>query len=179
MGEASARGGSWLRIAAWPLAVAASIAVVIVAELAPGRAMEGDDPAMFVEDYLRRAVGQDQIVTSDAAEVRRFLERELGMELQPIQLAGLNLERVEICLLDGRRGAMIVYELDGAVVSHYLVPREGAEARPPALSDHRGADPMGRMPVVTWSTPRVEQALVGEIDSTQLLQLAALGASEP
>ncbi len=73
---------------------------------------------------------------------------------------------------------MIVYKIRGSTVSHYLVPKEDTRARPPALSDYR-VDPVGSMPVVTWSTPRVEQALVGEIDPDELLQLAGLGAAGP
>ncbi len=132
---------------------------------------------MFVEDYLRRAVGQDHIETTDPTEVTRFLERELGIRVEPLRLAGLELSRVEICLLEGRRGAMIVYKKDGAVVSHYLVPREGATGRAPALSAPRGSDNAAEMPVVTWATPRLEQALVGEVLSEELLEMAKQGSS--
>lgn len=33
------------------------------------------------------------------------------------------------------------------------------------------------MPLVTWSTPELEQALVGEVGSDELLRIAALGAT--
>ncbi len=166
---------NWMRLGAWPLAIAASLAVIMLAELRPTTPASADDPAMFVEDYLRRAVGQDHMETDDPNEVRRFLQRELGMQLQPLRFAGLVLERVEICLLEGRRGAMIVYRKDGAEVSHYLVPREGTGQRAPALSE--GAGGVG-VPVVTWSTTHVEQALVGEITSEQLLEIATRGSSD-
>ena len=126
-----------------------------------------------MEDYLRRAVGQDHIETSDPDEVGRFLARELGMELGPILVEGLELESAEICLLEGRRGAMIVYKKDGASVAHYLVPREGTPARAPALTRRDGSVDM---PVVTWSSPAVEQALVGELSSEALLTIARQGA---
>ena len=126
---------------------------------------------MFFEDYLRRAVGQDHIVTSDPDEIGRFLARELGMQLRPIRLEGLELQGAEICLLEGRRGAMIIYKKNGASISHYLVPREGAQPREPALSmDCCGST--SETPVVTWSTRQLEQALVGEISPEQLLSLA-------
>ena len=128
--------------------------------------------------HLRRAVGQDHIVTDDPAEVRRFLQRELGMQLEPLHFAGMDIARAEICLLEGRRGAMIVYKKDGAEVSHYLVPREGTERRRPSISTYPGGEGEMEMPVVTWSTPRVEQALVGEVDSESLLEMARLGSSE-
>ncbi len=131
--------------------------------------------AAFVEDYLRRAVGQEQIHSSDPATVRQWLTRELGLPLQPLVAAGLELEGAEICLLEGRRGAMILYRMGGTRISHYLVPREGVGPREPAVgAGGTGADGMVP-PLVTWSTPSVEQALVGEIGSEQLLALARTG----
>jgi hypothetical protein len=158
----------------WPsaaMAVVGVLAVVLAVAFRPSVGTTLEAPNVFVEDYLRRAVGQDYLETDDPAEVTRFLNRELGVRLDPIRLAGLRLARVEICLLEGRRGAMIVYEKDGTEVSHYLVPRDGVEARAPALSDRFNMDPT-TTPVVTWATPRVEQALVGEINSAALLQMA-------
>lgn len=166
-----------MRVSAWPIAICASLAIVVLADLRPASRSRGDDPTIFVEDYLRRAVGQDYIDTDDPEEVRRFLQRELGMLIQPLRLAGLNVRRVEICLLDGRRGAMIVYERDGAEVSHYLVPREGTGRRAPTLSNDSRRTMGGDLPVVTWSTPQLEQALVGEVTSQQLLEMARVGSS--
>ncbi len=136
----------------------------------------GEGAEVFVEDYLRRAVGQDHIETNDPAEVMRFLERELGLRFTPIRLAGLDLARAEICLLEGRRGAMIVYKKDGAEVAHYVVPRDDSPERAPALST-KGRTESGEMPVVTWATPNVEQALVGGVGPDELLRIAWRGAS--
>jgi hypothetical protein len=136
-----------------------------------------ESPDVFVEDYLRRAVGQDRIETSDPTAVRRFLERELGLTFDPIRLAGLALERAEICLRDGRRGAMIVYEADGVPVSHYIVPRHDVGARAPDLSPRREGS-TAEMPVVTWATSDAEQALVGGLSPEQLLEIAEHAASK-
>ncbi len=164
-------GASWKRTAVWSLVLAGSLATIGVVEFRSDVPPELADGAMFVEDYLRRAVGQDHIVTSDPDEIGRFLARELGMQLRPIRLEGLELQGAEICLLEGRRGAMIIYKKNGASISHYLVPREGAQPREPALSmDCCGAT--SQTPVVTWSTRQVEQALVGEISPEELLSLA-------
>ena len=66
---------------------------------------------------------------------------------------------------------MIIYKKNGTLISHYLVPREGAQPRAPALSiDCCGS--ASETPVVTWSTRQLEQALVGEISPEQLLRLA-------
>ena len=164
-------GSSWKRTAAWSLGVAVALAAIGFVDFSADAPPELADGTMFVEDYLRRAVGQDHITTSDPDEIARFLARELGMRLRPIQFEGLVLEGAEICLLEGRRGAMIVYKKNGAMISHYLVPREGAQPREPALSmDCCGAT--SEAPVVTWSTRQLEQALVGEISPEQLLSLS-------
>jgi anti-sigma factor RsiW len=170
------RPSAWLYRASWPL-MAATLAVLAWGwqGRAAGPPEGAQSGAVFVEDYLRRAVGEDHIVSSDPAEIQRFLARELGMKLGPIRAVGLELERAEICLLEGRRGAMIVYKKDGVTVSHYLVPRDDARPRDPRVSDSKGEDEGGALPVVTWSTPALEQALVGALDSRQLLALAEAG----
>ena len=160
------------------LAAVAAIAVAVMLTDPSETPGPTDGPEMFVEDYLRRAVGEDHIETNDPAEVRRFLVRELGLALGPIHFAGLDLSRAEICLLEGRRGAMIVYKIDGAEVSHYLVPRRRAEPRSPAVSTRSAGAGVGT-PVVTWATPDVEQALVGEVSEAQLIAIAGAGSAGP
>ena len=155
------------------LAAASGAALMIaVADRPIGPDARPSEGAVFVEDYLRRAVGQDHIVTSDPDEVARFLTRELGLSLRPMRVAGLELERAEICLLEGQRGALVVYKLNGAVISHYLIPRAGTEVRAPALSARPEGAVGVELPVVTWSTPLLEQALVGDVSADRLLRLA-------
>lgn len=128
--------------------------------------------AAFVEDYLRRAVGEDYIDTSDREEIMRFLRRELGLESGLLDEGDLIPARAEICLLEGRRGAMIVYKKDGRSVTHYLVPRATRPHGPEVAEDH------GELAVVTWSSGSVEEALVGELPPDQLLELARNGQSD-
>ena len=128
----------------------------------------------FIEDYLRRAVGEDQIVSSDPVEVAHFLTRELGVPLAPLEARELQVERAEICLLEGRRGAMIVYRVNGRVVNHYVLPRPEGEASSPARSSREavGATGPGGPMVVTWASATLEQALVGELSESELIRLA-------
>lgn len=159
------------------LVLGLSTMVILVAVSLPGRgpseAPAPDEAAMFVEDYLRRAVGEEHIESGDPEEIVRFLTRELGMALRPLELQGLELKKAEICLFQGRRGALIVYEKDGASIAHYLVPGAQSGRRAPRVSTDRDDDLANGMPVVTWSTETIEQALVGEVDPQFLLRLAA------
>jgi hypothetical protein len=167
----------WKRLA--PLLAAAAVAVVAlgttVIVTTPDPAPASGD-AMFVEDYVRRAVGADHIETSDAGEVQRFLTRELGVPLSPLRHAGLELERVEICLLEGRRGAMIVYKRQGEVISHYVVPRAMGDERAPAVGESLHAGDGGPS-VITWASASLEQALVSDVPSRELMELARTAAT--
>ncbi|MEX2471819.1 MAG: hypothetical protein WEA34_06550 [Gemmatimonadota bacterium] len=128
--------------------------------------------AAFVEDYLRRAVGEDYLESTDVEEIVQFLTRELGQHVTLLRLAELMPVRVEICLLEGRRGAMIVYQFDGKRVTHYLVPKP-ADARPPSVAREHGD-----LAVVTWASGSLEEALVGEVSSDTLLSLVRSGRSD-
>lgn len=160
----------------WVLATAASVAGL----LAGGSVVflqsmfeAPNDGGLFAEDYLRRAVAEERIVSSDAGEVSRFLTRELGRPISPLQLAGLRLTSAEICLIEGRRGAMIQYMEDGREILHYLIPREGTRGRDPEPASAWGSGAStGGPALITWATPEVEQALVGEVPAAHLMELA-------
>ena len=159
----------------WVLAAAASV----VGLLAGGFAVSLrnvpealNDGGLFAEDYLRRAVAQERIASSDAGEVSRLLTRELGRPIQPLQVAGLRLTSAEICLIEGRRGAMIQYVQDGKEISHYLIPRDGTQQRDPEPASAWSSGGAGGPALITWATPEIEQALVGEVPEDQLMELA-------
>ena len=154
------------------LAIAASLIGILLIDSWPGETPD-TEAELYVEEYLRRAVGQDHIETTDPREVVVFLERELGVRVQPLELAGFDLTRAEICLFEGQRGALIVYKEDGREVHHYVVPRERMSPRSPALSKRPG---VSDMPVVTWANRNIEQAVVGEFSPNRLLEIASSGA---
>ncbi len=160
----------------WVLAAVASM----VGLLAGGFAMSLrdapeslNDGGLFAEGYLRRAVAEARITSSDIGEVSRFLTRELGRPIQPLRLAGLRLTSAEICLIEGRRGAMIQYVQDGREIAHYLIPRDGTQPRDPEPASAWSAAPAGVGPaLITWATPEIEQALVGDVPVDHLIELA-------
>ena len=172
---ASTAWRGWRRTLAG-VAVAGGVAVAAAAVgLVPTLSGRAAPPEAFVHDYMRRAVGQDFLESSDPVEVRRFATRELGIVFEPMVLPGMDIERAEICLLDGRRGVVVVYGDGSASVSHYVMPAEGVKPKGPRLDD--GARGTGeRMPVVTWTTAGLDQALVGDVDAESLLWLARVGS---
>lgn len=132
--------------------------------------------AAFVEDFLRRAVQAEHIETSDPGEVAEFLARELGLQdPEPLTLARYDLAGAEICIVEGVRGAVVVYKQDGKALYHYLIPKAGGEATAPALASARPPEWSGiaEVPaVVTWATTEVQQALVSDMPPEELLSLA-------
>lgn len=143
-------------------------AVVIARFASPGGAQHEMDAA-FVEDYNRLAVREDHIVTSDSAEVRRFLLRELGQVIAPLSAPGFRIVGAEVCLLEGQRGAMIRYETKSGTVSYYLLPEPGSVDRPPSS----GPAGDGGAALVSWVSGSVRRALVGALPARELMRLAS------
>lgn len=153
----------------------AAAALVLVASTAVAFAMlrpEAQQPTVFIEDYIRRAVSEDRITTSDPEAVARFLARELGRPARPMTAPALVVISAEICLLDGIRGAMIQYEHNGRIVSHYLMPRRSSRAAR-AATETRTDGPT----VVTWVAGAFEQALIADLPPDTLLSLAYAGGA--
>ena len=139
------------------------------------RATPGVPGAALAEDYVRRAVAEQHLVTENPREVAQFLMRELGIQAGPLPRSELHIEGVEICLIDGRRGALIVYRLEGRRVSHYLIPRALGPDRDPALAHSDPTGGVATIPVLAWASGAVEHALVGEFPVETLLRLARGG----
>ena len=67
---------------------------------------------------------------------------------------------------------MIQYVEDGRVISHYLIPQEGTPERDPEPSSTLSRRGNGGPALITWATPEIEQALVGEVPEARLMELA-------
>jgi hypothetical protein len=129
----------------------------------------------FIDDYVRRAVREEHITTADVSLVARFLARELGMFVELVDMDGFEIEGAEVCLLDGHRGALVVYKRDAQILSYYVLPRRGGNPMAPVV--RTASSPAGEAgaTVVTWATAQAEYALVGPLSARELLD-AARGA---
>jgi hypothetical protein len=152
------------------LLISAALGGLLVWVGGTGRSAAGDDAAAFVDDYVRRAVSADRIDSSDPAEVARFLTRELGTPLQPLHTTGLALVGAEICLIDGRRGALVRYRRGDQSITHYVVPGDGAATRAPTRARSRAG--AAGLAVVIWSTGAFDHALVADVPADTLIALA-------
>lgn len=136
-----------------------------------------ESAAAFVDDFLRRAVQTKQLTTSDPREVVAFIRSELGLTTVPtLAVPALDLMGVEVCIVEGTRGAVVLYKRDGAVVYRYLIP--GTENRGTGVTLARtggsewptdDSEPV----VVRWADASgLHQALVSDLPATELLSLA-------
>lgn len=158
----------------WVAGAAAVILAFALAGTGPRPIMQrtsAQESEAYIEDYMRRAVAQERIETSDPSAVTRFLTRELGMAVQPLQIEGFKLAGAETCLLGGRRGAMVIYERNGETLSHYVLPATEETSRTPTLvedAESEHAEPA----LVTWVDGSAEQALVASVQPEELLAIA-------
>ncbi len=109
-----------------------------------------------------------------AVEVSGFIVRELALPFQPREFEGFDLQGAEICVKDWKRGAVLMYERERALLFHYVLQVEGARAAEPTLSEAIPEGWPGRPgpSAVVWSSPGTELALVTDLPAGELLTLA-------
>lgn len=149
------------------IAVGALLALIGLGGLAI--AVSSDRPHdVYVQDFVSRAVEEEVVETEDPSRMARFFMRELGLSLPPVTLQDGRLSRAMICLIRGRRAAMVEYEVDGHTVAHYRLPHASGAGRTREvwISTERGVR------VVHWNDGRFEHALVAELPEDRLARLA-------
>ncbi len=171
------------------VALAASVALIVVSVFAwgegpfsgsgavePESSIQQGSGSAFVEDFLRRAVEAEHIESSDPTEVTAFLSRELGTSVaSPVDFPGFELEGAEVCIVEGLRGAVVIYKRNGQVLYHYLIPRGDRAVRDPEPSTVVPSGWQGETSypsVVTWQSEDLDQALVSDISPEELMEVA-------
>jgi len=186
----AARPRRWARsFNRWAVgAAAASVAVLGVWALANQFAATSDTPGpdgpagdLFIgaeagamEEFVRRASQEERLVSSNAAQVAEFLHQRVGIRIDPLGFDGFELVAGEVCVVDDKRGAVLVYERNGQMLYHYVFEHGAAEARAPALSESAPLRWSGSTvpSVVIWSDGIQDQALVGDVTPHAILALA-------
>lgn len=147
-----------------------------------------EPPAVeFAEDYLRRVVEEEEMVTGDRDEVAVFFARELGIAAAPPSVPGYEVRKAMICLMNGRRGGVVEYEGAAGRVAFYIIPvrrddgaqnLRGLDARLVAerLDIRPEMGPADGLGVATWHDPDHQHALVGGLPPQRLKEMAPLFA---
>jgi anti-sigma factor RsiW len=159
--------GNWLLVGAAALLVTLGGAF-LVDRLT--RHPSGDASAALAEDHAR-AIGQAHMASTDPTEVENWLAGQVHFAMQVPVLPGASLRGARIGVFDGRRGAVMEYDVDGTAVSYFVVPNElgSPDARSPMRFDHTTR---AGYHVVSWREPGLLHAMVGNLSASQLVTLA-------
>lgn len=160
---------------AWPgrLSRAAPLiavaATMLIAALGLLRLAPQSLDALYVEAYQEGDPEEMVLWAPEGDQAYEFFMRELGLPVTPVIFAEGRVKRAVICLIEGRRTAVIEYELDGHTVAHYRSPiasEDGGGAMHSATEDG--------VCVVRWSDGEFEHALVADIPEEELRVIAEL-----
>ncbi len=146
------------------IAVAAALVVAAVGLL---RVAPQNLDVLYVESYQARDNEELVLSAADIDQAYEFFMRELGVPVTPVVLGGGRVSRAMICLIEGRRTAMVEYEMEGHILAHYrgpLASEDGGGAMHSATEDG--------VCVVRWSDGEFEHALVADIPEDELRVIA-------
>ena len=164
----------------WHALAAAAVVLVLIGlgttDWLDHRTGPPDALAALADDHMR-AIGGDRLLSSDTAAVAEWLRARLPFAVHVPVMPDLQLRGARLCLMDGRRGAVVEYRTaTGEPLSYYVVP--APEGRPVTVgADIRRAS-RGGYHVVGWTEPGLLHALVANLPESRLLELARLCMKE-
>jgi anti-sigma factor RsiW len=125
-----------------------------------------DPITAIVEDHAK-TLGEFRIASGDPAEVTRWLAGQVHFAVYVPVLTGAELRGARLCVLDGRRGAVVEYDVDGVAVSYFVVPygAQPAGDATPGRFDHTRRS---GYQVVSWREPGLVHAMVGNLPESRL-----------
>jgi len=150
--------------------VATAAVAVLVASLVLVRAGsdEGRAGRKFANDYVRATMDDVEVASLDSATIVRFYMQELGRNVVPVRLAGVPVVKASVCLVNGERGSMIEYDLEGSRLAHYRIPMDAAT--PGGEGDLEFSSELG-VQIVRWFDGEFENALVADVPGDRLAGL--------
>ena len=176
---ARARAGSHTVSRRWAVPRRLAVAVAAILVVFGGLSLSGrlsrsgrspDPITALAEDHMR-ARSDAGIASSDAAEVARWLAGQLDFAMHVPVLPDASIRGARLCHMDGRRGAVVEYQVGDKVVSYFVVPDGSGsvdEGRPSGFDRATRAG----YHVVSWREPGLLHAMVGNLPESQLATLA-------
>jgi anti-sigma factor RsiW len=155
------------------LAVAVVLLIGLAGSLTVHRLLRGghaDPITAIVEDHVR-ALGETHIASEDPAEITRWLAGQVHFAMYVPALPGTKLRGARLCVVDGRRGAAVEYDVDGVAVSYFVVPHGTERAREGMAARFDGTKRAGYH-VVAWREPGLLHAMVGNLPESRLATFA-------
>lgn len=176
--EPAARRRVDVRLAGLALGTAAILGISVwVMRSEPADLAWRQQVAAVAEDHVR-STHEESVTSADAAEVQEWLSRRVPFAVHIPVLPDAAFEGARLCYLDGRRGAVLRYRVDGREVSYYIMPAGPSTLRQPDPERFlRGAE--SGYQVVAWHDAGLIHALVGNLPEVRLLQLARYCIDRP
>jgi anti-sigma factor RsiW len=160
------------RRAQW-LGVAVVLLIGLAGSLTVDRVLRGrhaDAITAIVEDHAN-ALGETHIASGDRAEITRWLAGQVHFAVYVPVLPGAKLRGARLCVLDGRRGAVVEYDVDGVRVSYFVVPY-GMERAGDGTRERFDGTKRAGYHVVAWREPGLLHAMVGNLPESRLATFA-------
>ncbi|MEO6528730.1 MAG: hypothetical protein ABIP93_19085 [Gemmatimonadaceae bacterium] len=134
------------------------------------RASEPDMFAVLAEDHGRVSSGA-RIVSSDTGAVARWIGARVPFAMYVPELPGARLRGARLVLFAGRRGAVAEYDVNGSLVSYFVLP--AASPLPAADGrvrfEHNSRAGYGE---VAWQDAGLLHVMVGTLPLPRLEQFA-------
>ena len=155
-------------VAAAVLVVAGIVGMTVRYE---GTSRSPADPLTLLATEHQESLGESPLVSSDMAEVARWLERRVDFPVFIPELPQARLRGARVSMLDGRRGAVLRYDVTGVTMSYFIMPLSPESVRrdEPVVFVHAS---VGGVHIVTWHEDGLLHAMVGTSSATRLEQLA-------
>lgn len=155
-----------------PRLAAALLMVVLAGALGADRLLREArlDPIAAIAEDHGRAKGETRIASVDPTEVTRWLSGQVHFAMHVPVLPGARLRGARLCEMDGRRGAVVEYEVSGVAVSYFVVPDGDRSANSGAT--RFDGDTRAGYHVVSWREPGLLHAMVGDLPESRLATLA-------
>jgi anti-sigma factor RsiW len=156
---------------AWAEGAAAAVAASLLIGtglMLSGQLEAGLPDEAFVEDFRRTALPEIVRANVSREEVTAFYRSQFGAD-GPALMLDAPVTKVAVCILDGRLGALVEYDLSGERVVFYQVSRSEEGGR---VGDMR-TEVEGELTVVRWVDTSYDYALVGSLPREELARIAS------
>lgn len=120
------------------------------------------------EDHMR-ALHEESIASTDPTVLARWLRERVAFAVHVPEVEGATLSGARLCYVNGERGAVLQYVVDGRLVSYYVMP--GAEDGTAPASRFESEAKAGYT-VVAWRRAGLTYALVGDLPRERLMALS-------
>ena len=158
------------RFPAWTgAAVGTAAAIILLAGgllVSPSAQAPVSDGA-FARDYALAALPELVSTELTVSQVSAFYDRQFGGRMQPAALLDAPVRRVAVCDVEGRRGAMVEYDIEGMRLVYYQLLLEDTDGTVKLrLASEDGLN------MARWGDGDTEHVIVSEMPMERLEAIA-------